>query len=108
MATARDLWWCLVAGLMGLLLAQSVVVGVVLVLSDGWLALVYGPAGVLFAYWMGVGAWRRTSWGRVTVDAAQLGPILDEAHSRRLIVLAAAVPVVLALALGLQVVAGRS
>jgi hypothetical protein len=108
MATARNLGWCLLAGLMGLNAALSVVGGVLALAAGHWLALVYGPAGVLFGYWMAVGGWRRTTWGRVTVDSEALGPVLDETHFRRLILAAAAVPVVLALALGVQVVAGRS
>lgn len=108
MATARNLGWCVLAGLMGLNAVLSLVGGILALAAGHWLALVYGPGGVLFGYWMAVGAWRRTTWGRVTVDTDALGAVLDETHSRRLILAAATVPVVLALALALQVVAGRS
>lgn len=108
MATARNLGWCLLAGLMSLNAGLSVVGGILALAAGDWLGVVYGPAGVIFGYWMAVGAWRRTTWGLVTVDTESLGSILDEAHSRRLILAAAAVPVVLTFALGVQVVAGRS
>src|SRR4051794_35929393 len=98
MAQARNLGWCLLAGLMGLNAGLSVVGGVLALAAGHWLALAYGPAGVLFGYWMAVGAWRRTTWGRVIVDTDARGPVLDDTHSRRLILAAATVPVVLALA----------
>src|SRR5689334_4097611 len=104
MATARNIGWCLVVALMGLLMTQAFLWGILSVATGHWFGPFDGPVGVLSTYWIGAGAWRRTTWGRVTVDTESLGPILDETHSRRLILLAAAVPVVLALALGLQVV----
>lgn len=88
--------------------AVTVAVGAVAVTQGNLFVLVRAPVALLCAYWIGVGAWRRTSWGLVTVDTEARGSLLDAGRSRRLIYTAAAVPVDLALALAVQVVAGRT
>ena len=69
--------------------------------------LAQAGVGLVCAYWIAVGAWRRTTWGLVIVDTDERGPVLDEIHYRRLILTVCAVPIVLTLALAVQVVAGR-
>jgi hypothetical protein len=90
---------------MGLLVPCSVAALVWSLRRGDYVALVRTPCILLFAYWTAVGAWRRTSWGLVTVHA---GPTLNGTHTRRMVLLAAACPVVLAFALAVQVVLGRS
>ena len=105
--TARDLGWCGLILVMGVLAACSVAVLVGSLRRGDWFALVRTPCTLLFAYWMAVGAWRRTSWGLVVVDVTDAGPTLSATHTRRMVLLAAACPVALAFALGVQVVLGR-
>lgn len=105
---ARDYGWLSLAVVMAILGVANVVacVGAAVVGGDV-LGLVRVPVPVLFSYWMGVGAWRRTRWGLVTVDAADV-PVLDATHTRRLVVLGAACCIAFTFALALQVVVGRA
>lgn len=108
-ATARDYGWLSLAVLMGGLTVLSVAACVAAALVGGDLrGLVRLPVSVLFGYWVGVGAWRRTSWGRVTVEADAMDSVLDTTGTRRLILLGAACCIALTFALALQVVEGRS
>lgn len=108
-ATARDYGWLSLAVLMGGLTVLNVAASVGVAVVGGDLrGLVRLPVSILFGYWIGVGAWRRTSWGRVTVDADAMAPVLDATGTRRLIVLGAACCIVPTFALALQVVEGRS
>ncbi len=105
---ARDYGWLSLAVVMAVLGVANVVacVGVAVVRGEV-LGLVRAPVAVLFSYWMGVGAWRRTRWGLVTVDAIDV-PVLDATHTRRLVLLAAACCIAFTFALALQVVIGRA
>lgn len=62
---ARDYLWSGLAAVFALLCAGSV-------FDAGWNLLVEGnpwrlaglPVAVLFWFWLGMGAWRRSTWGR--------------------------------------------
>jgi hypothetical protein len=100
--------WLAVMAVVALGSAVTVATCAATVVRGNLFVLVRAPVGLLCAYWIGVGAWRRTSWGRVTVDTEARGPLLDSSHVRRLIYAAAAVPILLALVLAAQVLVGRS
>ncbi len=92
-------------GILTVLNAIGCVIAAVRGSSWGLLRL---PVSSLFGYWMAVGAWRRTRWGLVVVDATQMTPALDATHTRRLIVVGAVCCIALTFALALQAVAGRA
>ena len=106
-ATARDYGWLSLAVVMAVLTLVSVIACLIAVVGGNLLGLVRVPASLLFGYWMAVGAWRRTRWGLVIVDATQMTPALDATHTRRLILVGAVCCIALTFALALQVVRGR-
>ena len=69
------------------------------------------PATALGGYWIGTGAWRRTTWGEPSPDerAAASVPLTPRqgGHLRKMIVLAAACAVAASLALGMQALRGH-
>jgi hypothetical protein len=105
--TARNLGWCTLIVLVVLGAMLNLIACIVAVARGNVFVLARAAVGIVCAYWIVVGAWRRTTWGLVVVDTDERGPVLDEVHSRRLILTACAVPIVLTLALAAQVVAGR-
>ena len=109
-ATARDYGWLSLAVVVALLTVLNVIAcAVALVRGTSNLAgLVRLPVSLLFGYWMSVGAWRRTRWGLVIVDATQMTPALDATQTRRLIVIGALCCMALTFALAMQVVQGRT
>ena len=107
-ATARDYGWLSLAVLVSLLTVLSVVACLIAVVGGNVASLVRVPFSLLFGYWMAVGAWRRTCWGLVIVDATQRPPALDATRTRRLILVGAVSCIALTLALAFQVVRGRA
>ena len=106
--TARDYGWLSLAVLMAVLTVLNTIACVIAVSRGNVVGLVRLPVSLLFGYWMAVGAWRRTRWGLVVVDATQMTPALDATHTRRLILVGAVCCIALTSALALQVVAGRA
>lgn len=107
-ATARDYGWLSLAVVIALLTVLNVIACGVGVVRGNLVGLVRLPVSLLFGYWMVVGAWRRTRWGLVIVDAAQTTSALDAAQTRRLILIGAVCCMTLTFALAMQVVQGRS
>lgn len=67
------------------------------------------PASLLFGYWVAMGAWRRTSWGRPASDAEIIGPpVLTASRARQMIVVAGGCVTAVTVALALQLIAARS
>ncbi|HVF74929.1 MAG TPA: hypothetical protein VM938_07755 [Acidimicrobiales bacterium] len=63
MTGARDVGWGALAAVMAVALVGNVV-GVVAAGGRGdVLQALSGVAGLFAAYWIGMGAWRRTTWG---------------------------------------------
>lgn len=61
----RDHAWAAFAVVMLVLLVGAVFDALWRVVFDGdWLRLLVLPVAVLFYWWWGMGAWRRTIWGR--------------------------------------------
>jgi hypothetical protein len=108
-ATIGDYAWAALAAVMAGCFALNIV-GALILLVRGELGVLIGaPVGLLFAYWIGVGAWRRTVWGRPPDGPEVAGPPqLSTDRARRFVLLAGACGVALALALALQVLLGRS
>ena len=92
---------------MGVLTVLNAIGCVIAAVGGSSWGLLRLPVSSLFGYWMGVGAWRRTRWGLVTVDTARMAPALDATGTRRLILLGAGCCVALTFALALQVLHGR-
>lgn len=101
----RDYAWAAVAVVAGVLTALNTAACLFFLVRGEWVVLLRAPFGVLFGYWIAVGAWRRTAWGRPAVPYEGGGP---PAHTRAMILLAAGSVVALSLALGVQVALGRS
>ncbi len=71
--------------------------------------LLRSPASLLFGYWVAMGAWRRTSWGRPASDAEIIGPpVLTASRARQMIVVAGGCVTAVTVALALQLIAARS
>jgi hypothetical protein len=108
-ATIRDYAWAALAVVMAALAALNLSACMFFLLRGDLAALIGAPIGLLFAYWIGMGAWRRAAWGRPAAGADVAGaPELSARRARRFILLAGTCGVVLALALALQVVVARS
>jgi hypothetical protein len=106
--SVRDYAWGSVAGVMLVLAVLNGVACCFALFRGDFLALIRVSGGLLFGYWMGVGAWRRTRWGRPAVHEPRPDPPLSAGHARALIALALGSAIVLALALAVQAVVGRS
>ncbi len=105
----RDYLWAVVAVVFAGLAVLNVVAFLYFLLGGDFGALLPAPVSLLFTYWIGMGAWRRTVWGRPADATATTNvPALSAARSRRLILFAMAAAIALVLALALQVLAGRS
>jgi hypothetical protein len=66
--------------------------------------LLQGPVSILFAYWIGAGAWKRTVWGHPQPGEAVIGPpTLSERRGRQMIGAAVLSVVALSIAFVLQV-----
>jgi hypothetical protein len=60
----RDVLWGAIAALMAVSFV-GVVAQVLWQLAHGkWWVLIVVPVHLAFAWWIGVGAWRRTRWGQ--------------------------------------------
>ena len=94
--------------LIGVLTALNAIGCVIAAVRGSSWGLLRLPVSLLFGYWMGVGAWRRTRWGLVIVDATRMTPVLEATGTRRLILLGAACCVALTFALALQILTGRA
>lgn len=105
---ARDAGWLALAVVMGVLTALNTVACLISLFRGDLFSLVRGPAFFLFGYWIAVGAWRRTSWGRVEVDGHALGPAVGAGHAATMTLLGVACVIALLLALAMQAVLGRT
>ncbi len=102
---ARDYAWAALAVVSALFTALNVAACLFFLFHGVWGVLLRAPFGALFGYWIAMGAWRRTTWGRPAVTYDGGGP---PAHTRAMILLAAGSVVAVSLALGVQVVLGRT
>ena len=59
-----DYGWAALAAFAALLLILNVLAAAWIALVDGLLKAAVGLPGILFLYWIAVGAWRRTMWAR--------------------------------------------
>ncbi|MDQ4098751.1 MAG: hypothetical protein M3144_12905 [Actinomycetota bacterium] len=108
-ATIRDYAWAALAAVIAGFGALSLTASLVVLLQGDVGVLIGAPICLLFTYWIGMGAWRRTLWGRPQPGADVAGPPeLPADRARRFILLAGACGIALALALGVQVLVGRS
>lgn len=89
------------AGFLGLSNALGVAL---LALNRRWLEGVTGLLSVLAAYWIAMGAWRRTPWGAPSASDLPAPPtILSARRARIYIVVSVACVVAAAVAVALQV-----
>ena len=105
---AADAGWLALAAVMAVLAVLNTVACLISLFGGNPLALLRGAAFLLFSYWIAVGAWRRTSWGRVVVDTQAIGPPIDSGHAAAMTLLAVACAIALLVALAVQVALGRS
>jgi hypothetical protein len=105
---AADAGWLTLAVLMAVLTALNTVACLISLFGGDLVALLRGAASFLFGYWITVGAWRRTSWGRVEVDTRALGPPLSAGHASAMTLLGVACVIALLLALAIQALLGRT
>ena len=97
--------WVVLAVAAGLLGAANALGVVALLFNRRWMESLLGLLGVLPAYWLAMGAWRRTPWGLASVENAPPGPpALSPSSARLYAVIAAACVGALVIALGLQAV----
>jgi hypothetical protein len=69
----RDLAWAAVAIIVGITLIVGIVAALFdLVVHGNWRRLAGLPVGAVVCWWWGMGAWRRTRWGRVASISPQL------------------------------------
>ncbi len=102
---ARDYAWGALAVVAAVFTALNTAACLFLLVQGEWAVLLRAPFGALFGYWIAVGAWRRTAWGRPAVAYDGGGAPV---HTRAMILLAAGSVVALSLALGVQVALGRT
>ncbi len=108
-ARARDYAWAALAVVVAALAVLNLAACLFFLLRGNIGVLLTAPVGLLFSYWIGMGAWRRTLWGRPQGAGGEVpSSLMPAARARRLILLGSACAIALALALALQVVAGRS
>ena len=67
-ATGRDYGCAALAAVVAVLTVLNLAACLYFVIRGDVLVLLRVPVGVLMGYWIGMGAWRRTSWGRPAVD----------------------------------------
>jgi hypothetical protein len=106
-AAAGDYAWALLAGLMAVLTVLNMAACVYVLVHGHPLALLRMPVGLLFGYWVGMGAWRRTAWGRPAPGVVVVGgPGLSTAGATRMVYLCVACVIALTLAQAVQAVMG--
>ena len=103
---ARDCAWAALAVVAGVLTALNLAACLFFLLRGEWAVLLRVPFAVLFGYWIAMGAWRRTTWGRPPLT--DHGGVGVPAHTGTMILLALGAAVALALALGVQAALGRT
>jgi hypothetical protein len=73
-AGGRDYAWAAFSiGMLALLVASVLDVLWGVLVDGNWWGLVLLPIAILFYWWWGVGAWRRTVWARVSGDGGTTG-----------------------------------
>jgi hypothetical protein len=100
----RDFWWLIVAVAFATLLIGNLVAFVVVAVRGPRRYLVLILVPFVADYWIMLGAWLRTAWGRPPPGAvAPAGPpVLSVTRARTLILIAAACALAVGVALALQ------